>query len=136
MSLVRIALVAGVLGLPVVASAQPSARRPDIVLTGPSAGDLPRAIRQQVDRFARDRGLGLHDLADQPLSASKSAAQLVDAIADYHAFRYKEAIARLDRLIAVLDSSGGRGLDQSQLADVFIYRAMSKGELGSESTLR
>ncbi len=107
---------------------------PSIALTGKasSRGALAiDAVRTALIGFAAERGLGFRDLTSTtqgPDSASRDA--LNRAIVDYSAFRYAEAVKGLEALEPELARTGARGLSRSQLADLFIFRAMSRTELG------
>lgn len=116
------------------ASAQPEP--PAMAYTGPAGGDRAAAVRARLARFAQERGLGLVDLGRAGPPPSRARARLAAGIESYHAFRYPQALASLEQAVAEVEASGGADLERRELADLFLYRALSATETGDAETAR
>jgi hypothetical protein len=76
------------------------------------------------------RGVPLVDATEQPAPPPSLAPQLDAAIADYAAFRFADTVTKLDALARQADAQGGGDLDARRLAEVYLYRALARLELG------
>jgi hypothetical protein len=56
--------------------------------------------------------------------------KLEAARAQYVAFHFADVLAKLDELARLAEATGGGDLDSSQLSDMYLYRALSRLELG------
>jgi hypothetical protein len=106
---------------------------PPLVLWHPQgAGAVGEGVRAALEREAKARGCRLVaapvDAAAEHDSPSLAEA-LVAAVADYRAFKFAAAVAKLDRLAATAQASGGDELDVRQLAELYLYRGLSRSEL-------
>lgn len=63
-------------------------------------------------------------------SASEGRRRAIDA---YEGLRFDAALAELDRSIAELDRRGNIGLEPAELSDLFLYRALTRTQLGDTS---
>jgi hypothetical protein len=106
-----------------------------VAYTGPSDG-LAAPVRERIGRFARERALGFADLADPTATTSPAPALLAKAIAAYFEFRYAEVVSLLDDAAAAISATGAADLNRRELADVFLFRALARTELGENAEAR
>lgn len=109
---------------------------PAIAYTGAAAGEVPAAVRDALSGFAQRRGIGFADLATPESTEPTAKPELAAGIEAYHALKYAEALASLDRAYAEVETSGGADLDRRELADLFLYRALSATETGAAEIAR
>ena len=95
-------------------------------------GDSPFGARPRT-AFAeagRARGDAFVD-ASEPARPPPSLQPALDAaLADYAAFRFADALFRLDELARLADARGGGDLDQQQLTQIYLYRGLARLEVG------
>ena len=130
-SWLAIAVIAGG-ALPAAAQPEP----PALAYTGPADGAVATAVRERLARFARERGIGLVDLARPAPPAPRARELLAAGIEAYHGFRYAQALASLEAAVAEVEASGAAGLERRELADLFLYRALSATETGDAEIAR
>ncbi len=98
-----------------------------------SAGSAaaPGRVRGALLRNVAARGAVFVDGTDAaPVVASLQPA-LAAALDDYRAFRFADAVARLETLAEAARAAGGGDLDARSLSDVYLYRGLARSELGS-----
>jgi hypothetical protein len=93
----------------------------------PPAGERTRGAFAET---MKQLGAPLVDATEQPAAPQSLQPMLDAAIADYAGFRFTDAIAKLDTLARMADARGGGDLDARRLAEVYLYRALSRLELG------
>jgi hypothetical protein len=76
------------------------------------------------------RGAPIVDATEQPAPPPSLAPELDTAIADYTAFHFAETVTRLDALAQKAEAQGGGDLDARRLAEIYLYRALARLELG------
>lgn len=76
------------------------------------------------------RGVPLLDVTEQPAPPPSLVPQLDAAIADYTAFRFADTVTKLDALARLAEAQGGGDLDARRLAEIYLYRALARLELG------
>ena len=95
-------------------------------------GDPPLAERTRV-AFAeagRARGDAFVD-AREPVRPPPSLVPTLEAaLGEYAAFRFADALLRLDELARLADARGGGDLDQQQLTQIYLYRGLARLEVG------
>jgi len=100
---------------------------PVIVLDTRSAGSpAHKTALSALERVAAARGTVVIDLFAAQPAEPEAPGLLGRAIEAYHAFDYDRAIELLDRAIADAESTGARGLTPEQLADLHLFRALSR----------
>jgi hypothetical protein len=117
------------LGCGAAARAAPTA---NVAVWWQPPGDSPLAARTRA-AFAEAsgaRGFVLVD-ASEPSDAPPSLVPALEAaVADYAAFRFADALVRLDELARLADARGGGDLDQERLTDIYLYRGLARLEVG------
>lgn len=109
---------------------------PAIAYTGPASGAVATAVRDQLQGFAGRRGMSFADLATPAVARSRARELLAAGIEAYHALRYANALASLESALAEVESRGGAELNRRELADLFLYRALSATETGATEVAR
>lgn len=118
-----VAVVVGLAGLTSPpAEAAPSA---DVVVVW-----APGAKIAPIEQVARRAGAALIDRSPAANAVPATAAILKRGIEAYDALRFDEAWTTLDEARALADRTGGAGLTQSQLSDLFLYRGLVKIQQG------
>ena len=95
-------------------------------------GDLAPAARARAAfaDAAQRRGAAFVD-ATEPARTPPSLVPALDAaLADWAAFRFADALAKLDELARLADARGGGDLDQRQLGEIYLYRGLCRLEVG------
>ncbi len=90
----------------------------------------PGAQVEPVAAVARDAGAAVIDRSPAPRARADTAAVVRRGIAAYDALQIADAIKLLDDARAAADRSGGDGLSQAELSDLFLYRALVKTQQG------
>jgi hypothetical protein len=90
----------------------------------------PGAQVEPVAAVARDAGAAVIDRSPAPRTRADTAAVVKRGIAAYDALQIADAITLLDDARAAADRSGGDGLSQTELSDLFLYRALVKTQQG------
>jgi hypothetical protein len=95
-------------------------------------GDVAVAARARAafTEAAARRGAIVIDLVEPARAEPPLSAALDAALADYAAFRFAEALAKLDALARLADARGGGELDQRQLSEIYLYRGLARLEVG------
>jgi hypothetical protein len=95
-------------------------------------GEAPPAARARAAfaEAAARRGAAVIDATDTPPREPSLARALDAALADYAAFRFPDALTKLDELARLADARGGGELDERQLSEVYLYRGLSRLEVG------
>lgn len=124
----RAAVVLLVLTVSVPVAAAPP---PELVVYWASPGAPPTAAATVA---ATCRKLGLAFVDHSPPAIVKDDARALVALGRgaYEALRFDDAVAALDRAAAGLDASGGLDLAHDELADLFLYRALARLQLGAD----
>jgi hypothetical protein len=138
--MIQYPLVRGLLRLLVLASAATSASatahaRPPagtvaVYWQPPGVAAIAERVRSAFADVARRLGAPLLDASEAPTPRASLLPQLAAARADYIAFRFVNAVAKLDDLERLAEAHGGGDLDTVQLADVYLYRALARLEIG------
>lgn len=110
------------LGLPASAWAAPAA---DVVVVW-----APGAKVAPIEKVAREAGAAVIDRSPAANALPATAATIKRGIEAYDALRFEDAWAILDEARELADRTGGAGLSQAQLADLFLYRGLVKIQLG------
>ena len=95
-------------------------------------GDLAQSARARAAfaDAAQRRGASFVD-ATEPARTPPSLVPALDAaLADWAAFRFADALAKLDELARLADARGGGDLDQRQLGEIYLYRGLCRLEVG------
>jgi hypothetical protein len=95
-------------------------------------GEVPPAARARaafVDAATR-RGARVVDAVETAPHEPALAPALAVALGDYAAFRFADALAKLDELARLADAHGGGELDDRQLSEIYLYRGLSRLEVG------
>lgn len=111
----------------VLGAARPSAAAPSadvVVVWAPGARVAP------IEDVARRAGAAVIDRSPAANALPATAATLKRGIEAYDALRFDDAWNTLDEARALADRTGGAGLTQSQLADLFLYRGLVKIQQG------
>ncbi|HTM23467.1 MAG TPA: hypothetical protein VL172_23250, partial [Kofleriaceae bacterium] len=112
------------------------AAEPAPILYAWAAADAPPVAleaRAAVDEMARRRGTALIDRSP-PAPASPDAPGLLrGAIEDYQAFRYEQALDKLERALDEAARTGAAGLTPTELSDLLIYRALVQEQRGDKT---
>jgi hypothetical protein len=95
-----------------------------------AAAAAPLRVGQALERNLAARKIPLVDGNDPAPAAAPLLPELTAARDDYRAFRFAEALARLDALETAARAAGGGELDTRQLADIYLYRGLARTELG------
>jgi hypothetical protein len=108
-------------------AAAPAEARPaaDIVVVW-----APGARIDPISAAAREAGAAVIDRSPPPASAPETAAVVKRGISAYDALQIADAAKLLDEARATADRSGGAGLSQTELSDLFLYRALVKAQQG------
>ncbi|MGZ3439310.1 MAG: hypothetical protein ACXVDD_07330 [Polyangia bacterium] len=95
-------------------------------------GEVPPAARARAAfaAAAAERGAPLIDAVEPARHEPPLAPALDAALADYAAFRFSEALAKLDELARLADARGGGELDQRRLSEIYLYRGLARLEVG------
>lgn len=116
-------LLLGVLALTTTeAAARPAA---DLVIVW-----APGARVEPVATVARDAGAAVIDRSPTPAIRADTASTVKRGIAAYDALQIADAVKLLDDAREAADRSGGNGLSQTELSDLFLYRALVKTQQG------
>jgi hypothetical protein len=96
------------------------------------SGDVPAAakVRAAFVEAAARRGATVIDAVVKARHEAPLSPMLDAALADYAAFRFADALAKLDELARTVDARGGGELDARQLSEVYLYRALARLEVG------
>ncbi|MBA3451788.1 MAG: hypothetical protein H0T42_01680 [Deltaproteobacteria bacterium] len=114
------------LGIVVLAATEAEARpAADLVIVW-----APGAQVEPVAGVARDAGAAVIDRSPPPRGRSDAAAVVKRGIAAYDALQIADAVKLLDDARAAADRTGGEGLSQAELSDLFLYRALVKTQQG------
>lgn len=90
----------------------------------------PGAQVEPVATAARDAGAAVIDRSPPVRARADTAAVVKRGIAAYDALQIADAVKLLDDARAAADRSGGDGLSQTELSDLFLYRALVKTQQG------
>lgn len=123
--LLAAAAVAAVAVVPARARAAPAA---DVVVVW-----APGAKVAPIEEVARRAGAAVIDRSPAPTALPATASILRRGIEAYDALRFDEAWETLDEARALADRTGGAGLSQAQLADLFLYRGLVRIQQGELS---
>ena len=105
--------------------------RPRAVYWQPyDGGAVAAAARRALERNLAARGIALVDGSDAPPASPPLLPALDAAREDYRAFRFADAVTRLDALAAQVQAAGGGELDARQLSDLYLFRGLARSELG------
>jgi len=116
-------LLLGVLALTTTeAAARPAA---DVVIVW-----APGAQVEPVATVAREAGAAVIDRSPAPAVRADTASTVKRGIAAYDALQIADAVKLLDDAREAADRSGGDGLSQTELSDLFLYRALVKTQQG------
>jgi len=85
-----------------------------------------------LQREAQRLGAAVVDVTPNPEVESRAPVLLSGAVAAYEAQDFPRTIADLDEAITEASQNGALGLTRSQLADLFLYRALAATRLGAE----
>jgi hypothetical protein len=96
---------------------------PGAIASGP-------AVRAAFARAMAAKHAIFVDGTAAPAPAPSLAPELAAAVAEYNAFHFAEAAARLSELQRLADAKGGADLDGRQLSEIYLYRGMARLELG------
>jgi len=110
---------------PAVGHAAPSA---DLVVVW-----APGAKVAAIDEAARQAGAAVIDRSPAASALPSTGSTLRRGIEAYDALRYDDAWETLDEARAMADRTGGAGLSQAQLADLFLYRGMVRMQQGEQT---
>lgn len=130
-------LVALVLGIPTESTAQEAELRPGVeiapllLLSGPHKDT--RFLAAAMDAIARRDGGAFVDLSIEPPPPPTAPAELGRAVAAYQEFDYGRAIQHLTIAFSEIASSGVRSVSNSELCDLYIYRALVRNAQGDSS---
>lgn len=114
------------LGVVALAASEAEARpAADIVIVW-----APGAQVEPVAAVARRAGAAVIDRSPPPRVRPDSAAVIKRGIAAYDALQIADAVKLLDDARTAADRSGGDGLSQTELSDLFLYRALVKTQQG------
>ena len=102
-----------------------------------SGGSRPATCRRRralraafVEAAARRGASGVVDAVEPAPRDPPLGPALQAALADYAAFHFTEALAKLDELARLADARGGGDLDARQLSEIYLYRALARLEVG------
>ncbi len=116
-------LLLGVLALTSTeAAARPAA---DLVIVW-----APGAVVDPVTTVAREAGAAVIDRSPTPDARADTSSVVKRGIAAYDALQIADAVKLLDDAREAADRSGGDGLSQTELSDLFLYRALVKTQQG------
>lgn len=90
----------------------------------------PGAKVAPIEEVARHAGAAVIDRSPVADATPATASILRRGIAAYDALRLEDAWTTLDEARALADRTGGAGLTQAQLADLFLYRGLVKIQQG------
>ncbi len=96
----------------------------------PGAIAVAARARAAFAETAARRGATLVDAVEPAPHEPSLVAALDAALADYAAFRFADALFKLDALARLADARGGGELDQRQLSEIYLYRGLSRLEVG------
>ena len=114
------------LGILAIAGAEAEARpSADLVIVW-----APGAQVEPVAAVAREAGAAVIDRSPPPPAPADTAAVVKRGIAAYDALQIADAVKLLDEARAVADRTGGAGLSQTELSDLFLYRGLVKTQQG------
>ncbi len=120
-------LLLGVMALATTeAEARPAA---DLVIVW-----APGAQVEPVAAVAREAGAAVIDRSPAPRARADTAAIVKRGIAAYDALQIADAVKLLDDARAAADRNGGEGLSQTELSDLFLYRALVKTQQGDATS--
>ncbi|HMG53489.1 MAG TPA: hypothetical protein VK601_08400 [Kofleriaceae bacterium] len=123
--------------LAAVAWATLAAAAPSLGAAAPSADVVvvwaPGARVAPIEEAARRAGAAVIDRSPAANAVPATASVLKRGIDAYDALRLDEAWVTLDEARALADRTGGAGLSQAQLADLFLYRGLVKIQQGELS---
>lgn len=94
-----------------------------------ASASTPSRVRDALVRNLAARGAGFVDGSDAAPATASLQPALVAALGDYRAFRFAEAVARLDVLDKAARAAGGGDLDTRALSDLYLYRGLARFEL-------
>jgi hypothetical protein len=86
-----------------------------------------------MDDIARRDGGAFVDLSIKPKAPPTAAAELGRAVAAYQEFDYGRAMQHLTIAFSEISSSGVRSVSNSELCDLYIYRALVRNAQGDSS---
>ncbi|MDB4961297.1 MAG: hypothetical protein JWP01_1296, partial [Myxococcales bacterium] len=111
----------------VALAATPAEARPnaDIVIVW-----APGAPLEPVRTAAREAGAAVIDRSPAPPAGTDTASVLRRGISAYDALQIADAVKFLDDARAAADRTGGAGLSQTELSDLFLYRGLVKAQQG------
>jgi hypothetical protein len=102
-----------------------------VVLDAPARGAAShQAVLPPLDRAARARATAVVDLSPAPEVAAEAKQHLERSIKAYHAFEYPAALEHLRQGLADAEKNGAHGLDSRELGDLYLYRALTRTQLG------
>jgi hypothetical protein len=119
-----VALVA-ILALPCAVIAAPAA---DLVVVWAPGGDIG-----PIEKAAKVHGAAVIDRSPEPPAPVETARLLQQGIDAYENLKFDEAQAALDQARDIADRTGGAGLSNTQLSDLFLYRGLVKTQLTDAS---
>lgn len=95
-------------------------------------GEVAPAARARAafEEAAARRGAALVDATEPARTPPSLVPALDSAIADWAAFHFADALRKLDELARLADARGGGDLDQRQLGEIYLYRGLSRLEVG------
>jgi hypothetical protein len=94
-------------------------------LSAPIAAGLSDVVRRDGGAFV--------DLSPKKEQPTTSARGLEQAVSAYQDFDYGRAMGHLQSAIEEAETRGGQGLSNSELSDLFIYRALVRNAQGDTS---
>lgn len=109
-------------------AAEAATPRAELVVT--RAPGRPDAVAAAADAAKRAGAVAVDATPAQPALTPADRASLTAGRAAYEALRFDEALASLDAAARSLEKSGGHGLTTAELADLFLYRALTAVQLG------
>lgn len=115
-----------------VASSRAAATGGTVAVWWQPPGDVAVAARARAAfaETAARRGATLTDAVEPQRHEPALGPALEAARADYAAFRFADALPKLDQLARQADARGGGELDQRQLAELYLYRGLARLEVG------
>ena len=95
--------------------------------------EATRSVAQAMRDVARRDGGAFVDLSPAPQPPPSAPAELRHAIAAYQEFDYGRAMKHLSAAMKEVRTTGAHGLSNSELCDLFIYRALVRSAQGDSS---
>lgn len=83
-----------------------------------------------LEAAAKKAGAGFIDTSPKPAGAAQTAQLIQAGLQQYDELRFADAWQTLERARSEVDRTGGDGVTQAQLSDLFLYRALVKAQQG------